>query len=219
MFLDSRLHILIEDLDAVRYQVPEPIFKRPYQESWVAHHDNPFTFTLETDPIWLRVQRKHTNQTIFDTTNTTLIYERQFLRLKTWLPADANIYGLGEHADSFRLPTKNYTRTLWSRDSPAIPEGENLYGNHPVYFDHRADSTTGFLMMNSNGMEVVLDQDSQGRRFLEWRMTGGVIDMYIFGGPTPVEVAQQYAALIGKPAMVPYWSLGVRTVIHTKRID
>ena len=38
--------------------------------------------------------------------------------------------------------------------------------------------------------------------------TGGVLDLYIFAGPTPELVVMQYLEVVGKPALVPFWSLG-----------
>jgi alpha-glucosidase len=50
------------------------------------------------------------------------------------------------------LNTTNYTRTLWNRDAYRIPEGSNLYGAHPVYYDHRGDNGThAVFLLNSNG--------------------------------------------------------------------
>ena len=44
---------------------------------------------------------------------------------------------------------------------------------------------------------------------LEYNAVGGILDFYFLAGPSPVEVAKQYAALAGLPAEVPYWSLGL----------
>lgn len=55
--------------------------------------------------------------------------------------------------------------------------------------------------MTSNGMDVNLADGS-----LEYNVIGGVFDLYFLAGPSPMTVAQQYAALVGLPAEVPYWS-------------
>lgn len=105
------------------------------------------------------------------------------------------------------LNTTNYTRAVWNRDAYGTPEDSNLYGTHPVYFDHRGENGThGVFLLNSNGMDWKID-DTNGQH-LEYDLTGGVLDFYFLAGPTPVEVSQQYAEVVGLPAMMPYWGLG-----------
>ena len=40
------------------------------------------------------------------------------------------------------------------------------------------------------------------------RTIGGIFDFYLFLGPTPEQVVQQYTNAIGFPMMPPYWALG-----------
>jgi len=60
------------------------------------------------------------------------------------------------------------------------------------------------LLMNSNGMDVVLRPTSAS-----FRVIGGVLDLYVLAGPTPLAVLEQLTAIIGRPMMVPAWSLGL----------
>lgn len=162
-------------------------------------------FNIVEDPFSFTVRRTTTNETLFDTSVAQLIFESQYLRLRTALPANPNLYGLGEHTDAFHLNTTDYTRTLWSRDAYEIPPGTNLYGNHPVYFDHRND-THGVFLLNSNGMDIKIN-DTAGQ-YLEYNTLGGIIDLYFLAGPSPIEVAQQYSQVINPPAMMAYWNFG-----------
>ena len=99
---------------------------------------------------------------------------------------------------------------MWSRDSYGVPSGTNLYGNHPIYFDHRLEhGTHGVFLLSSAAMDIKIDQTDDGRQYLEYNTLGGVLDFYFMAGPTPKEVSKQYAEIVGLPAMQSYWSFGV----------
>ena len=190
------------------YQVPESVFPRPDAKG-VDPHDAVLKFDFKEDPFSFRVSRSDSDEVLFDTSAANLVFESQYLRLRTSLPEDPNLYGLGEHTDPFRLGTKNYSRTLWSQDAPEVPEGENLYGNHPVYVEHRLSGTHGVFFLNSNGMDVVIHSTATDGQYLEYNTLGGVFDFYFVAGPSPSDVARQYAEIVGLPAMMPYWGLGL----------
>lgn len=127
----KRLHVKIQDSPAIAYTVPESIFPYPPSDQSVSADEAELEFTYQETPFSFRVVRKANNEVLFDSSAESLIFQDEYLRLRTALPASPNLYGLGEHADDFKLGTTGYTRTLWSRDSYGIPEGTNLYGNHP----------------------------------------------------------------------------------------
>ncbi len=173
-------------------------------------------FTYDAAPFAFNISRAHTGDVLFSAGGRVpLIFEPQFLRLKTPLPRDANVYGLGEHSEPFRLDVVNTTRTLWARDAYGIPRGSNLYGSHPVYFEHRPGpgrGTHAVFLLSSSGMDVKLRADSDGAdASLEYNVIGGVFDFYFLAGSEtdPAEVARQYAQVVGTPAEVPYWSFGL----------
>ena len=182
--------------------MPESVFPRP-KAAGGTERKSAVKFNYKEEPFSFSVMRAKTGEVLFDTSAASLVFESQYLRLRTKLPNDANIYGLGEHSDPLRLPTDGHLRTLWAQDSYGVPEKANLYGTHPVYFEHRKTGSHGVFFLNSNGMDVIINND-----YLEYNTLGGVLDFYFVAGPSPVEVAQQYALITGLPAMMPYWSLG-----------
>lgn len=87
------------------------------------------------------------------------------------------------------------------------PYGPNLYGTHPMYMEIRQANSVGkahgVFFLNTNAMNVHLES-----KLLTWQTIGGVIDVWFFMGPSPIEVIQQYTEVIGKPHFPPYWQLG-----------
>ena len=174
-----------------------------------APSDAHYKFGYTTSPFGFYVQRSDTGEVIFNTTITSLtspsfrplVFEDQYLELSTQLPAGSAIYGLGERRTPLRLqPGIQYT--IWTADE-LTPYLENNYGAHPFYLEHRNGKSHGVFLLNSNGMDI--DYEAE---FLRYLVIGGVLDLYFFMGPTPNEVISQYTSLIGRPYMIPYWSLG-----------
>ncbi|KAF1968176.1 hypothetical protein BU23DRAFT_592236 [Bimuria novae-zelandiae CBS 107.79] len=203
---EDRLHVKIYDPEEQVYQIPESVFPRPSSDD-VGAEESALAFEWTENPFSFKVVRKSTNETLFDTSAASLVFEDQYLRVRTSLPDSPHLYGLGEHTDPFQLNTTNYTRTLWNRDAYGVPGGTNLYGHHPIYFDHRGSSGThGVFLLSSNGMDIKID-NTDGQ-FLEYNAIGGILDFYFIAGPSPKGVAVQYSDIVGKPAMQPYWGFG-----------
>lgn len=187
--------------------MPTSVLPRP-QSSNIQPGKSDLKIDIVQNPFSFKVTRHSNGEVLFDTAGQPLIFESQYLGLRTALPTSPFIYGLGETTDPFPLPTTNYSRTLWSRDAYGTPQYSNLYGNHPVYFDHRGSKGThGVFFLNSNGMDIKIDQDSKGQ-FLEYNTLGGVLDFYFLAGSSPKDVAKQYSETVGKAVMMPYWGLG-----------
>lgn len=186
------------------------MFPRPGDDGYGSFDSSAIRFNYTASPFSFSIYRSSNHEVLFSTASHPIIFEPQYLRLKTDLPSNANIYGLGEHTDSFRLPTTNTTRTLWSRDAYGVPAGTNLYGNHPIYFEHRTTGTHGVFLLNSNGMDIKINDTVGSMTTLEYNIIGGILDFYFLAGSEtdPTAVARQYAEVVGKPAEVPYWSFG-----------
>ena len=96
---------------------------------------------------------------------------------------------------------------MWNYDTP-VPPGSNLYGTHPIYIEQRGTGAHGVFLLNSNGMDIKINNTNGEDQYLEYNTLGGILDFWFFEGPTPIEVAQQYNQIAGYPAMGPYWGLG-----------
>jgi lysosomal alpha-glucosidase len=113
-------------------------------------------------------------------------------------------YGIGEHRDNLAHKTSWSSFTLWNRDtSPST--NTNLYGAHPFYITIEPDGNAlGFFLVNSNGMDV----DVSPLPALTFTTIGGIIDFYIYLGPTPQDVVMQHTDVVGRSMFPPYFSLG-----------
>jgi alpha-glucosidase len=72
--------------------------------------NNDLSFYWNNDPTFnFRVVRDSTGDVLFDTSGNKLVYEDQFIEFVTHMPANYNLYGLGETIHGFRLGN-NFTK-------------------------------------------------------------------------------------------------------------
>ena len=117
------------------------------------------SFNYTADPLSFSAFRTYSNEVLSSTQGHPIIFESQDIRIKTALPPNPNIYGLGEHTDSSRSPSiNNYTRTVWSQDVYGVPNNTNLHGSHPIHVEHCPTGTHGVFLLNYNGMDIKISQ-------------------------------------------------------------
>jgi alpha-glucosidase (family GH31 glycosyl hydrolase) len=108
----DRLHVKIYDAAEQVFQIQESVWPRPSDAEGVDPENSALAFTWTDNPFSFAITRRETNETLFDTSAASLVFETQYLRLRTALPPSPNLYGLGESTDPFHLNTTNYTRTV-----------------------------------------------------------------------------------------------------------
>eukprot|EP01137_Pigoraptor_chileana_P037623 Opistho-2@34981 len=207
----KRIHVKITDPSSARWEVPGIVIS---QAPTARAADAEYDFQYTSYPFGFAIVRRSNGEALFNSTPTAsqsfngLVFENQYIELSTQLNGSPNIYGLGERVHEFRLDPNGKTYTLFNRDQATPYDdgkgGKNLYGSHPFYMDVRNGGLShGVFLLNSNAMDVVLNPTS-----LTYKVVGGVLDFYVFLGPTPEEVVKQYQEVIGTPVMIPYWALG-----------
>lgn len=152
----------------------------------------------------LTVYRLDSSSTkIFHTDLSRLVFTDQFLQLSTLLPTDI-VFGLGEQWTRLRRSVNWTSHVFFNRDRTPMAN-ENLYGSHPFLLGvDKNQQGYGIFLHNSNAKEVVL-QPTPAATF---RALGGVLDFFVFVGPTISDVVKQLQHVVGKPAMPPFWGLG-----------
>uniref|UniRef100_H2YDG1 alpha-glucosidase n=1 Tax=Ciona savignyi TaxID=51511 RepID=H2YDG1_CIOSA len=199
---EARLHIKFYDAANERFEVPLPI----NGADATAPADPLYDIQFFNDPsFYFQVIKKSTGTVLLDTSLGGLTFSDQFLQIATRLPS-TTLYGFGENEHQ-NLIIHNFdweSFGMWARDQPPDP-GANLYGTHPFYISMEDDGNShGVLFLNSNAQDVTTTP-APG---LVYRTIGGVLDMYVFLGPEPNRVVEQYNTAIGTPFLPPYWSLG-----------
>ncbi|KAI7861897.1 glycosyl hydrolases family 31-domain-containing protein [Spinellus fusiger] len=130
-----------------------------------------------------------------------------------------HVYGIPEHASSLSLketrggegayeePYRLYNTDVFEfeTDSPA-----SLYGGVPFMVAHRKDMSVGVFFMNpaETWIDIVKTKEqskSSPQKGIStqthWMTEAGVLDLFVFLGPTTKEVLRQYHTITGTMAM------------------
>ena len=146
---DERLRVTLRDANAARWEIPAEILHIESQQPPASSPTSPlYDFNYISQPFGFAVSRRSTGAVLFNTSGQPLFYSSQYLQVATALPANANLYGLGERIVPFKLPQNDYT--IWDTDwgNPTVLP---LYGHHPLY--HRIEESGdahAVVLWNSN---------------------------------------------------------------------
>lgn len=203
IFLEDADYARVKITDAAesRWEIPQSLVSRPEAVPKVTTMNYEVTYT--SNPFTISVTRLSDSVVVFNSA-MELYYKDQYIEFTHNYDSSATTFGLGESTRlNHALTTDDTIYTLWAGDTPALLRDINLYSSFPMYLQMLNGQASGGMMMNSNGMDVVLSKDK-----LTYKMIGGVVDFYVFIGPTPADVVSQYTSVVGRPTMMPYWSLG-----------
>ncbi|KZS93448.1 hypothetical protein SISNIDRAFT_507539 [Sistotremastrum niveocremeum HHB9708] len=238
----SRLRVNIHDTANEQFTVPESVVARPSPDSSTTALNSDLVFNHQESPFAFWITRKSDPQgsPLFDTRLSSLpsspvaasvpsdnetsidsmglVFEDQYLQITSVLPQNTNIYGLGEvlASSGFRraIEGNGTLQTLWARDV-GDPIDQNVYGSHPIYLEHRYNSTTfrsashGVFLMSAAGSDILLQTPlGSNTSIIQYRLIGGTLDFYFLSGPSPQQVIEQYGLITGLPTWQPVWGFG-----------
>ncbi|EJD51399.1 hypothetical protein AURDEDRAFT_135087 [Auricularia subglabra TFB-10046 SS5] len=231
----TRLHVKIYDTARNQFQIPESLIERAGPDDGASSEKSDLVFNYNPEPFEFWITRKGDGddaRPLFDTRKSSLpptpippvrsgddstalpafnlVFEDQYLEITSALPKGANIYGLGEYYSS-----SGFRRDVGENGGAGtMPHSARRYGVHPFYMEHRLDASGkgqshGVFVLNSNGADILMltPPDSEVS-LIQYRFIGGVLDFYIFSGPNPKTVVEQYGALLGNPLWTPTWAFG-----------
>uniref|UniRef100_A0A8C5HXG7 alpha-glucosidase n=1 Tax=Gouania willdenowi TaxID=441366 RepID=A0A8C5HXG7_GOUWI len=196
------LQFKIWDPATERYEVPVPLSVPDAPET--DENKRLYKVVVTNNPFGIQVIRKSTGTKIWDSSVPGFTFSDLFIQISTKLSSEF-VYGFGEtEHPTYKHDLNFHTWGMFSKDQPPGYK-MNCYGVHPFYMglENTADAH-GVLLLNSNAMDVTF----QPTPALTYRTLGGILDFYIVLGPTPEMVVQEYTALIGRPVLPAYWSLG-----------
>ncbi|NGP43812.1 DUF4968 domain-containing protein [Bacillaceae bacterium SIJ1] len=176
--------------------------------------ENEHNLTLSSSKLTLNINRAPVTIAIYDQDGRVLVEETEHgmafnskQEVISFKKMDANdhFYGFGEKT-SF-LDKRGEKMTMWNTDvfAPHNPEIDALYQSIPYFMTIRNGQAHGIFL--DNPAKTVFDMKSSTEQY-SMKAERGQLDYYIFAGPTPKDVLEQYTAITGKMPLPPKWALG-----------
>ena len=217
-YATKRVHIKIFPTNINRFTVPNNNIyyqnETKFTEESHSSEGSFLGFKIKEKQFSFQVSRKDSGEIIFDTDlkqtfETTFYYSDKFIQFATSKSKNDIIYGIGEREADFKLRNGVYTVFQMDQDikedTGDPTEGRNLNGYHPFYvkINSKTNQATGVYFHSTSALDFIIRDD-----YITTRAISGIIDLYIFEGPTFKDVIQQYHYLIGKPTLMPLWAFG-----------
>ncbi|MDR3549039.1 MAG: glycoside hydrolase family 31 protein, partial [Candidatus Pacebacteria bacterium] len=166
---------------------------------------------------WHLFDKYRAKEAFMTTEHCRLQYYDKYIEFEARIQTN-QIYGMGERMDSFILRNDNYS--LWNRDinyEYGKDSETGTYSSHPFFLSRLKNHKEfiGVFMHNSNAMLFSFWNTLGNNTFINYKMIGGIIDLYVFYAADADYILKKYHSLIGRPYLPPVWGLG----FHQGRSD
>ena len=220
---DNLIRIMIESNNTKGFKVTDDVFNPemlPLNEYWQARPDqwsqdieSILYVPKEGEIFFYEIHEKNNpSKVLYSTKGQQLVFTQNYIKTTSIINSNGKIFGLGERVGEFFLSEGVYT--LWNRDEPSPIEngrrpGNNIYGTHPIYYTQMKTSNQFFAVFDNNAgaQDFIIQSDPQGMKITHIK-TSGVTDLFILMNDDIKNVVSEFINLIGRPLMVPEWSLG-----------
>jgi alpha-glucosidase len=177
------------------------------------------TITLHTSAVTAELNRADLTLTIHDSAGRVLLHDAHAVcftgrafRVSEAMPADEHYFALGDKTGPF--DRRGQAFELWNTDAYRFQESTDpLYKSIPFFLTFRAGSAAGVFLDNTWRSSFDFGKDAQD--VYSFGAVNGPLDYYIFTGPTPRDVVEQYTWLTGRPPLPPMWMLGYQQSRYT----
>ncbi len=165
----------------------------------------------EGSPFFWRFYGKHYDiQPLITTEYCKLQYFDKYLEFEGRIQTD-HIYGMGERISTFSLKRGNYS--LWNYDRTyefGDDPTSGTHGSHPFFLNRLKDSDKfiGIFMRNSNAMLFSFWNTMNNGTYINYKMVGGIMDLYVIHAADPDYILKKYHSIIGRPYLPPLWAMG-----------
>ncbi|HEY4011566.1 MAG TPA: TIM-barrel domain-containing protein [Acidobacteriaceae bacterium] len=175
--------------------------------------------TLHTSSISAELSRADLTLAIHDGTGRTIVHDAQpvcftgrAFRVSETMPPDEHYFALGDKTGAF--DRRGQAFELWNTDAYRFQESTDpIYKAIPFFMAFRAGAATGIFLDNTWRSSFDFGKDAQN--VYSFGAVDGPLDYYIFAGPTPRDVVDQYTWLTGRPPLPPLWMLGYQQSRYT----
>jgi alpha-glucosidase len=225
----------IEEVTALRPDVLRvrisPTSQLPEDASWAvvseAHHstapvsidDSASVIALHTTAVTAELSRSDLILSIHDASGRTLLHDAQPIcfsgpafRVTEAMPSDEHYFALGDKTGSF--DRRGQAFELWNTDAYRFQESTDpIYKSVPFFITFRHGSAAGVFLDNT--FRSSFDFGKIAPDVYTFGAVSGPVDYYVFAGPTPRDVVEQYTWLTGRPPLPPMWMLGYQQSRYT----
>jgi alpha-glucosidase len=225
----------IEEIDVLRPDVLRVRISRsahlPEDASWAvvpeAHRakssakveSSASTITVATSSTTAAIDRSDLALTVRDNSGHVLLQDEKpacfagnSFRMFEKMPDNEHYFALGDKTGP--LDHRGQAFDLWNTDSYRFQESTDpLYKSIPFFMTFRSGEAAGVFLDNTWRSSFDFGKDSPD--VYSFGAVDGPLDYYIFAGPTPRDVVEQYTWLTGRPPLPPMWMLGYQQSRYT----